>query len=229
MTRLHAQVQQPPAPGFDAQAIGNPCCGIITPQGRRMIALLDSMDVEHHWLPHERVHWQTGDRDTGPRKRSENYTSHCSGFVAAVSARVHVYLLRPPEHGQTLLANAQGRWLRGDRGVREGWQAVSAEEAQARANRGDFVIVNYMNPDPHSPGHIAVIRPSEKTAAELAQYGPEITQAGGHNYNDAVVAGHFKRWNDGGIRYYAHAVDWSRVNGAIDPQDLDDSPDSEKP
>jgi len=225
---LGVRAQQEPAPVVRMAPPESSCCGAITPEGHRMIALLDSMDVEHHWLPLERVHWQTGDRDTGPKKRSENYKSHCSGFAAAVSVRVHVYLLRPPEHGQTLLANAQGRWLR-EKGEREGWRQVSAEEAQALANRGEFVVVNYMNPDSHSPGHIAVIRPSEKTAEALANEGPEITQAGGHNHNDTVVAGHFKKWNEGGIKYYAHAVNWARVNGQIDPMDLDDSPDGDKP
>ena len=36
-------------------------------------------------------------------------------------------------------------------------------------------------------GHIALIRPSTKSAAQVAKEGPQITQAGGHNYNSAPL------------------------------------------
>src|SRR5665213_874211 len=85
-----------------------PCCGVITPEGQRLKALLDSLDVEHHWLANERVSWKTGaathNGDFVP------HDTHCSAFAAAVSMHLNVYLLRPPEHKTSLLASAQGRW-----------------------------------------------------------------------------------------------------------------------
>jgi len=225
---------QPPAPIVQTPPVHDAapspdnalCCGVITPNGQRLIAVLDSMDVEHHWLPEESVHWQNGDR--GPKRRGEAVTSHCSAFAAAVSLRVHVYLLRPPRHETALLASAQGRWLARD-GQEEGWVNVDAVEAQRRANLGQFVVVDYISPIPHKPGHIAVIRPAEKTAAQLAQDGPEDTQAGKHNHADYLVAQSFNShpgaWPNG-VRFYAHPVDWSKVTGKIDPADMrDDSVD----
>jgi len=194
------------------------CCGVITPQGRRMIALLDSLDVTHHWLANERVDWKTGDANHGGEYIPHD--THCSAFASALSLRLHVYLLRPPEHKTSLLASAQGRWLADGNG---GWVSVSAAEAQRRANLGDFVVVNYVSPDAHKPGHIAIIRPSGKTAAQLAKDGPEITQAGGNNYADYVAAHAFDHhpgaWPNK-VRYYAHPVDWTKVTGKIDSADM---------
>jgi len=198
------------------------CCGVITSDGHKLIVLLDSLDVEHKWLPHESVHWQTG--DPGPHRRGEAVTSHCSAFAAAVSLHLHVYLLRPPEHKTVFLASAQGHWLARE-GHEHGWLSVDATEAQRRANLGEFVVVDYISPNPHKPGHIAVIRPAEKTVAQLAQDGPEDTQAGGHNHSDYIVARSFNShpgaWPDG-VRFYAHHVDWAKVTGKLDPADLQD-------
>jgi hypothetical protein len=208
------------SPDLNAPNPNASCCSTISPDGHKLIALLDSLDVEHHWLPHESVHWQNG--DPGPHRRHEAVTSHCSAFAAAVSLRLHVYLLRPPQHETVFLASAQGHWLARE-GQGEGWVNVDATEAQRRANLGQFVVVDYISPIPHKPGHIAVIRPAEKTAAQLAQDGPEDTQAGGHNHNDYIVArsfnSHAGAWPDG-VRFYAHPVDWAKVTGRLDPADM---------
>jgi hypothetical protein len=72
-----------------------------------------------------------------------------------------VYLLRPPEHGQKLLANAQVEWLGSAAAREQGWSAVRDQrEAQALANRGSLVLVAFPNPDHEKPGHVAVVRPS---------------------------------------------------------------------
>jgi len=185
-----------------------PCCGPITPAGDRLALTLDSMDVESLWLAHEHVNWETGEPDRDADYEGPGNHSHCSAFAAAAAKRLGVYLLRPPEHGQVLLANAQADWLAGEAGAQAGWRRVpNMEEAQRLANRGTLVLVLYRNPDRHVPGHIAIVRPSEKSARTLEENGPEIIQAGEHNHNKTNVRIGFENhpgaWPDG-VLYYAH-------------------------
>jgi hypothetical protein len=201
---------------FAAPAQNAPCCGPITPGGERLATLLDRSGVEHLWLPHFHIEWLTGEPDPSRPGWSPTAT-HCSAYAAAMADRMGVYLLRPPEHGQDLLANAQLRWLAGQ-GEAEGWREVDAKEAQTLANQGFLVLAAYENPDPRRPGHIAVIRPSEKSLAALAADGPEDAQAGAHNALSMPVAesfaGHRGAWEPdgaGGVRFFAHPVDWAKV------------------
>lgn len=191
-----------------------PCCGPITPQGHQLEQFLDSSDVDHLWRAGWHVDWQTGavnrEEPGGPEART-----HCSAFVAAMADRVHIYVLRPPQHKQELLANAQMHWLR-DQGAAAGWQPVaSAAAAQSAANRGELVLEAFENPNPHRPGHIAIVHPSGKTRAELDHDGPQETQAGEQNAISITTAEGFRHhvgaWQTGGsgaLRYYAHAVNW---------------------
>ncbi len=201
------------APGARAQA--QPCCGPITADGMKLAHLLDRSGVEHLWLIAQHVIWDTGEPDPA-RPGGTNRATHCSAYAAAMAQRAGVYLLRPPEHGQTLLANAQMRWLDSREAHDDGWRrVVSPAEAQAAANRGELVVAVFENPDPHRPGHIAVLRPSEKTQAELDRDGPQEAQAGSRNWLSTSVAegfhGHPGAWEPGGtgtIRFFAHKVDW---------------------
>jgi len=133
----------------------------ITPAGKHLAEVLDSMQVEKHWLAGETVHWRTGK----PDPKGKQGATHCSAFVAAVGARLGIYLLRPPEHSQELLASAQHRWLEKE-GREHGWKLVSSPwKAQELANRGVLVVASFQNPDRHKPGHIAVVRPQYKVRA----------------------------------------------------------------
>jgi hypothetical protein len=197
-------------------ALAQPCCGEITQAGMRLAFLLDHSGVEHLWLPHTHIAWLTGEPDPA-RPGVSPTASHCSAFAAAMADRVGIYLLRPPAHGQELLANAQFRWLM-DQGAARGWRQVDAREAEALANRGFFVVGVYGNPDPRRPGHIAVIRPSLKSLARLEAEGPQEAQAGAHNFASVAVArgfadhpGAWKPDATGGTRFFAHAVDWTEV------------------
>jgi hypothetical protein len=191
------------------------CCGPITPDGRKLAALLDASGVDHLWLKAQHVIWQTGEPDPA-RPGGTNHNTHCSVFAAAMAQRVGVYLLRPPEHNQSLLANAQMAWLEGDAGREGGWQPVdTVRDAQAAANRGELVVAVYENPDPHRPGHIAVLRPSEKTMEELDRDGAQEAQAGAVNAVSTAIADGFRHhrgaWEPGGtgtIRFFAHPVNW---------------------
>jgi hypothetical protein len=114
-----------------------------------------------------------------------------------------------------LLANAQMRWLR-DHGAGSGWRVLdSQQEAQGAANRGELVLEAFENPEPRKPGHIAIVRPSDKNLAQIDRDGPQVTQAGEQNALSITTAVGFRHhrgaWTPGGggtLRYYAHAADW---------------------
>ena len=187
-----------------------PCCGPISPAGEQLAATLDSMDVEAKWLAHEHVNWETGEPDGRGENEGPGTHTHCSGFAAAAAAKFNVYLLRPPQHGQVLLANAQADWLASEPATQAGWRKVPGGlAAQRLANQGNLVLVLYQNPDRHVPGHIAVVRPSTKSARALEENGPEIIQAGEHNHTKTNVRLGFENhpgaW-PGGVLYYMHAL-----------------------
>ena len=78
------------------------------------------------------------------------------------------------------------------------------------ANQGSLVVVVYESPDPHKPGHVAIVRPAHRLERLLLQNGPEITQAGQKNYMKTSTKVGFQvhpgAWPEG-VRYYAHAVE----------------------
>jgi hypothetical protein len=187
-----------------------PCCGPITPAGERLAATLDSMNVESLWLANEHVNWETGEADRGADYEGPGNHTHCSAFAASAAKKLGVYLLRPPDHGQQLLSNAQAEWLAGEAGRQSGWRKVSdMEKAQRLANEGTLVLAIFPNPDPRAPGHIAIVRPSEKSTRAFSENGPEVIQAGQHNHAKINIRTAFENhpgaWPDG-IRYYAHSL-----------------------
>ncbi len=158
----------------------------ISPEGRQLKSDLDAMDVEHLWLPKTQLKsWRTGEASNEPLPPGSH--THCSAFVASFCLRHDIPMLFPPP--QHLLANRQRDWLL-DEGYAAGWRQVSAQDAQRLANRGVVVVASFKNNDPNfhgGHGHIALIRPSTKSSAAVAKEGPQITQAGGHNYNSAPL------------------------------------------
>jgi hypothetical protein len=187
-----------------------PCCGPITPAGLRLASTLDGMNVESLWLAHEHVNWETGEPDRGADYEGPGNHTHCSAFAAAAAKRLGVYLLRPPEHGQALLANAQADWLASAAAAKAGWRSVATmQQAQRLANEGSLVLVLYPNPDKRVPGHIAIVRPSQKSAKALDENGPEVIQAGEHNHARTNLKTGFENhpgaWPQG-VLYYAHAL-----------------------
>jgi len=157
------------------------CCGPITMDGERLRRFLDDSGVDHLWLSGFRVDWQTGAAIKAWPPGTGAHT-HCSAFAASVAMRLGVYLLRPPQHRQALLANAQMGWLRSPEAAAGGWRMLpDAFIAQAEANRGTLVVAVFENPNPTKPGHIAIVHPGPITASALTQNGPMVSQAGGHN------------------------------------------------
>ncbi len=188
------------------------CCGPISARGHRLEAVLDGMNVETLWLAQEHVNWETGEPDKGPDYDGPGRSTHCSAFAAAVAKKLSVYMLRPPDHGQILLANAQTEWLHSEKGLQAGWRSIGgARQAQTLANEGNLVVIVYESPDPHKPGHIAIVRPAARSQRLLDENGPSITQAGQKNYaSTSTKVGflhHPGAWPEH-VQYYAHSVDF---------------------
>jgi hypothetical protein len=64
---------------------------------------------------------------------------------------------------------------------------------------------------PHGrPGHIAIVRPCDKSTAAIMSEGPQIIQAGMTNYESTGLATGFSRhpaaWREQGVRFYYHEV-----------------------
>jgi hypothetical protein len=178
----------------------------ILPAGRHLARVLDGLDVEAHWLPGDPIDWRTGEYDPDARPLA----GHCSAFVAAACAALDIYILRPPDHREYLLANAQCEWLR-TVGPSQGWEPVpDGRTAQRMANRGNVVVVCYKNSDRENAGHIAIVRPSRKVRAAVDADGPDITQAGKRNYTRTNAKNGFRlhanAWRKGRMLYYAHAT-----------------------
>jgi len=182
----------------------------VTPEARQIAEVIDRLDVEHHWPAGVHVNWKTGVPDGRPESQSGRHT-HCSAFVASAAQQFGIYILRPPEHPQTLLANAQHDWLL-EAGHDRGWVRIDGPvAAQEYANRGWFVVVTYRNHHDNKPGHIAIIRPSDKSELLLRAEGPQITQAGTINFRSTTVregfSGHPAAWRRQEALYFAHPID----------------------
>jgi hypothetical protein len=192
-------------------AIAQSCCGAVTPDAARLAQRLDASGVDHLWLPYKHVNWETGATVDDPLAKPA--ATHCSAFVASFAKQQGVYILRPPEHSDILLANAQMRWLSSD-GPAAGWRPLpDAAAAQASANQGNLVVAVFENVDRHKAGHIAFIRPGTPDAARLAAVGPEVTQAGAVNAiampARQAFSHHSGAWPDQ-IRFFEHGVAWAR-------------------
>jgi hypothetical protein len=199
------------------RVLASACCGPITADGTRLAAFLDGSGVDHLWLHGFRVNWETGAAISAWDDGRPH--THCSAFVASIAMRLGIYVLRPPQHSQVLLANAQMGWLHSREAAATGWHPLpDVTAAQTRANLGELVLVAFENPDPHKLGHIAIVRPSEIDAASLLANGPFVIQAGLHNALSVPLsegfANHRGAWVAGGtgdVRFFAHAVNWTEL------------------
>ena len=187
--------------------VGSP--HVITNQGPALSALLDSLAVETYWADGCWVDWLTGatcSSNTAPNSTSAN-ASHCSAFAGAVATLLGVYILHQSDtESDVNLANNQANWLAAGQ---TGWTRIQySTNAQALANIGALVVASYY--DPNQSGHIAILRPSTKSDAEILAVGPEECQSGVNNYNDTNVMTGFNQhpnaFATNGIRYYSHIV-----------------------
>ncbi len=169
-----------------------------------------SLDVENLWLAGSHVKWQTGEADMPDA--TSGIKTHCSAFVAAACKGLNIYILRPPEHKQILLANAQYEWLSTQAAIDAGWKPVEYKRsvydaAQTLANRGYVVVAVFKNAEDKKPGHIALIMPEEITFDKIEKSGPTMIQAGQKNYNKVSLKTGFKyhlegAWPENVVAFY---------------------------
>jgi hypothetical protein len=170
------------------------------------------LDVEHLWIGGHHINWQTGEADMPDA--TKNIKTHCSAFVAAACERKGIYILRPPQHSQGLLANAQFDWLFSDNAKQNGWKEINENKllkAQEYANKGVVVVVVKQNADRKKPGHIALVMPCAKTDSLVFQEGPTMIQAGRINSSSISFKNafrhHTKEWqqNFNRISFFYHS------------------------
>jgi hypothetical protein len=177
---------------------------LITERGRALAAMLDSLEVEVYWKRGVSVNWLTGAEGGFGPNMTVGTASHCSSFAPAVAQLLGVYLLTQSATVSDLgLANRQADWLRTN--LNSGWfEVASHAAAQHIANTGGLVMAT-LKEDSVS-GHIAVVRPSIKSDAEVSVFGPQICQSGMTNHNDIDLRTGFNVHADPMLRvlYYSH-------------------------
>jgi hypothetical protein len=183
----------------------------ISPAGQKLKDFYLSMDVENYWLAKTHVNWETGVPDM-PDAEHGNKT-HCSAFIAAACERLNIYILRPPQHSQILLANAQTDWLSTAAALNDGWGKLPDNDtlftnAQRLADVGKVVVAVYKNTDRSKPGHAALVMPSNRSAQQLTDEGPMLIMAGTHNFNYITLIKGFKShitsWPTHEVQFFVH-------------------------
>ena len=185
----------------------------VDKKGRSLEKFYLSLDVEHLWIAGSHINWETGIADK-PDAVEGNHT-HCSAFIASACEKLGIYILRPPEHGQILLANAQYEWLQTAEARKNGWAPVTNSnrislytQVQKLANAGKLVIAIIKSPDDSKPGHAALIMPKEIDEDKLIESGPVLIMAGTHNFNFISLKngfrGHIATWPENEIMFYVN-------------------------
>ncbi len=155
------------------------------------------LNVEHLWIEGNHINWKTGEANS-PDATIGIHT-HCSAFVAAACERMGIYILRPPQNGQILLAKGQYDWLQTEDARKNGWSSLTDinrlslyVQAQKLANSGKVVVTIVKNPDGSKPGHTVLVIPKETDIKTLEKSGPMIIMAGTHNFNFISLKNGFK-------------------------------------
>lgn len=142
--------------------------------------------------------------ETNPRYAQNQGNTYCNIFAwdvtKAMGAEIPHWV---DSHGnpagissnnRELDANGAVNWI-ATHGQKAGWQAVTAEDAQAFANAGQPVVATWHNPG--GIGHIGVVAPGEYSP----QQGPHLAQAGAKNFNEGYVTDGF---GNRPVVYYVH-------------------------
>ncbi|MBS1512602.1 MAG: hypothetical protein JST86_17280 [Bacteroidetes bacterium] len=185
----------------------------LSARGQALQQFYLGMNVEQGWIAGSHVDWETGVADH-PDATAGNHT-HCSAFVAAACKKTGIYILRPPQHGQLLLANAQYDWLQTSEAAKSGWKEITNnnrnalyEQVQQLANAGNVIVAVCKNPDATKPGHAALVMPKIITADKISDAGPIVIMAGKHNFNYISLKNGFKshldNWPENVIRFFVN-------------------------
>lgn len=179
----------------------------IDSSGYKLQEFYLSMNVLNLWISGHHINWETGEPDKS--SATEGIKTHCSAFVASACKKLDIYILRPPEHGQVLLSNAQYDWLFTKKAKDKGWIKIDDNifsSAQQYANNGYVVVAVYKNPDEKKAGHIALVIATEISEIDLNDKGPILIQAGTENSESISLKEgfkyHIKKWPENDIVFF---------------------------
>ncbi len=176
--------------------------------GEKLKQFYQSLNVETRWISGQHINWETG--EPSERDDTHNLKTHCAAFVAAACEKLKIVILRPPEHAQDLLSNAQFDWLPTTQARAQAWKHIPSDnrytQAQDLANKGFVVVAVVKNNDDRKPGHIALVMPAVITDKDLTDNGPQIIMAGIKNYTTISLKAGFKgfygKWPESEIEFY---------------------------
>jgi hypothetical protein len=176
--------------------------------GEKLKQFYQSLNVETHWVAGQHINWETGDPDD--RDDTRNLKNHCAAFVAGACQKLKIVILRPPEHAQDLLSNAQFDWLSTSQARAQAWKHILGDnryaQAQDLADKGFVVVAVIQNSDARKPGQIAFVNPAVITDKDLADNGPQIIMAGVKNYSNislkAAFKGFYSKWPESQVEFY---------------------------
>lgn len=156
--------------------------------------VIDQFDVEHN-----------GRYTPFKLKRGDTY---CNIFAWDVSIAMGAEIAhwvgkdgKTPKDNNTgtneLGANATYNWLK-NYGKDYGWRAVSAKEAQERANQGYPTVGVYKN-NSGGAGHLVMVRPETQSWHFSSSKGPVVAQAGSSNFDYGYIRNGYKKYT-----FYTH-------------------------
>ncbi len=202
---------------------------IVTAEGQQLANYLSSFMVDTYWAGGYSVNLLTGATNGTSPNMTTGTATHCSAFGAAVAEMLGIYVLRPPQHSDVSLANAQYLWFKTNN---QGWFSlqssftvpmanwqVAALAAQHAANTGALVVASYYNPS--GAGHFAFIRPSTKPDSDVTNVaiGPQECQSGGINSSSTNISAGFaspSHWPSN-ILYWGHTVQYPLNPTTVNP------------
>jgi len=183
-------------------------------QAAMLSSFMSALQVNNYWQEGYTVNWRTGSTNLPGQNMTDGTATHCSAYAAAVADLMGVYILRQPAASDINLANNQAIWLATNT---VGWYLVSnMPAAQHLVNTGALVVASYYNPaNPDASGHIAVLRPSNRTDASVNTLGPEESQSGDLNSTDTnCYAGFYTEPGafPNSVLFYAHNISYPLTN-----------------
>lgn len=142
-----------------------------------------------------------------PRYLPNNGNTYCNIFAWDVSRAMGAEIPHWIDSAGNIMAphapnaseitiNGGVNWMRNHGVTQFGFRSCTPQQAQDAANQGKLAVVMWKNTG-SGHGHVAVVRPGTLTSG-----GPEIAQAGRHNFNDGHVSLGFGQL--GPLEYFCH-------------------------
>jgi hypothetical protein len=143
-----------------------------------------------------------------PRYLPDNGNTYCNIFAWDVSRAMGAeiphwvddagHIMAPgAAHAREININGGVNWMRSHGVTQLGFHSCTPQQAQDAANKGRLAVVMWKNTG-SGHGHVAVVRPGK--FSEVG--GPNIAQAGRHNFNEGHVVNGFGQL--GPLEYFWH-------------------------